>query len=53
MTGQRVGVAGDDRLEAIVETAGGTPIRAHSPPADPVQWHVVSGESAIVDLVRA
>lgn len=52
MSGQRVGIVGDERLRRGVEAAGGTPIEIDPDSIDAVQFIVVGSESALIDLVR-
>lgn len=52
MSGQRVGVIGDDGLGAVVEAVGGDPVTGA--PADlAVDVVVAVGEAAMVDVLRA
>jgi NAD+ kinase len=63
MSGQRVGVVGDERLPAAVGAAGGVPVELdpggergpgeRTGGSEPVAFAVASGESALTELVRA
>lgn len=52
MSGQRVGIVGDERLRTVVETAGGQPVETTETSIDTADFLVAVGESALVDLVR-
>lgn len=52
MSGQRVGVVGDEELAAAVEAAGGTAVRDPAASLAGVDLVVADGEDAVVDLVR-
>lgn len=53
MSGQRVGIVGDERLVGPVEAAGGEAIVRNSDDIGPVSVVVADGEGALADLVRA
>lgn len=53
MSGQRVGVVGDERLVGPVEALGCEAITIGTPPFESVPLVVGAGEEAIVDLARA
>lgn len=52
MSGQRVGVVGDEALAAAVTAAGGTAVREPAGSLAGVDLVVADGEDALVDLVR-
>ena len=52
MSGQRVGIGGDERLRTVVETAGGEPVETAPISSDTADLFIAAGESALVDLVR-
>lgn len=53
MSGQRVGVAGDERLVGPIEALGCEAIAIGTPPFESVPLVIGAGEEAIVDLARA
>jgi NAD+ kinase len=53
MSGQRVGVVGDETLAGAVEAAGGDPYVASPTDLEAVEFVVAAGEAAVVDLARA
>jgi NAD+ kinase len=52
MSGQRIGIIGDERLREIVKAAGGQPVETTPTSTDTVDFLVTVGESALVDLIR-
>lgn len=53
MSGQRVGVVGDEKLAGAVESAGGTAVLEGDPALETVEFVLASGTDAILDIVRS
>ncbi len=53
MSGQRVGIVGDSRLEAAVESAGLIPVDGDASGLDSVEFVLLDGETSVVEFARS
>lgn len=53
MSGQRVGIVGDRRLEAAVESAGLIPIDGDASNLDSAEFVLLDGETSVVEFARS